>query len=165
MCARVALFIFLSFTSIQVLSAQKGSGKLSKKERKTERYFQLKEALADTSFLFVTREILSLSTGSSWSGGYLSIIGNTLRIQELDWEDNFGKKVRLREGTTLQDLQINTDDTTEAIIVQFNAAFNGHSYSFTITQGIESKSILELKKESGERVRYSGQFKWRSKRK
>jgi len=161
MSIRLALLIMLlSIAFIQLGNAQKNSRKKSKEDRNVERYFKLKQKILDTSFIFQTKEIISPFTPNSLSTGYLRIQGNSLRIQELDWVNNFGEKNRFREGTILKKFQMLTDDITKTIVVKFDCSIKGFSYFFTITYGIEIRGKLEIKKGIEETVKYSGRFRW-----
>ena len=153
--ASIILLILLSFQSVD---AQNKSKKKSKKEKKIAQFQKLKKHAQDTAFVFQTKKILSPYIANNWSGGYLSIERQSIRIQELDWVDDLGNKIRLRELTELKNYLMIENNDEKDITVTFSCVLRGSSYIFTISYSIKKESILEIKK-GREVIRYSGKLK------
>ena len=154
LCA-ILLFVFTT----HAIRGQKKSRKESRQAKKMERYQLQKRALQDTVFFFVTSEILKPYTSNNWSGGYLNIIGKSLRIQEMDWLENPKERVRWREITELNNYRLKFDESAQSTKVYFDCIVKGQPYYFTITHGLDIPGELVIRNSRGKEVRYSGKVK------
>ena len=151
--------ILVSAFSMHTITAQKKSRKESRQAKKLERYQLQKQAMQDTVFFFVTSEILKPYTSNNWSGGYLNIIGKSLRIQEMDWLENPKERVRWREITELNNYRLQTDETATRTKVSFDCIVKGQPYFFTITHGLDIPGELVIRNSRGKEVTYLGKVK------
>lgn len=164
MVYRVILVLFISIVSMPSLHAQKASKKKTKQERKAEQFLKLKQTVRDSSFFYQTTEIIAPYIASNWSGGYLSVQGTMLRVQQLDWVDSQGEKTRLQEVTELKSYRVTENEVTNKTTVTFECSLKGKPYLFTITFDAGRKSELVIQKTHGELVKYTGRFKTRFKK-
>ena len=153
--ASIILLILLSFQSVD---AQNKSKKKSKKEKKIAQFQKLKEHAQDTAFVFQTKKILSPYIANNWSGGYLSVERQSIRIQELDWVNAQGQKTRLKDGAKLSNYLVVADEVNYSFTVTFNCQINGSLYLFTFINSIKDGGNLKITRGS-ESVSYSGKFK------
>ena len=125
MIYRVILVLLISIVSIPSMNAQKTSKKKTKQERKAEEFLKLKQTVRDSSFFYQTTEIIAPYIASNWSGGYLSVQGTMLRVQQLDWVDALGKKTRLQEVVALKNYRVTENELTNKMTVTFECVLQG----------------------------------------
>lgn len=145
--------------SSSAMAQNKPTRKQLKEQRKVEQFERHNTAVADTLFRFQTKKILLPYTDANWSGGYISLQGNSLRIQQLTWIDNLGKKSTLQEVTAMNSYRMETDPKQKQSAVVFDCVLRGQTYYFTITYGLEQQSTLVIQTAAGEKMIYSGRFK------
>ena len=156
---RLLSAILLCVFTMHTITAQKKSRKESRQVKKLERYQLQKQALQDTVFFFETSEILKPYTSNNWSGGYLNIVGNSLRIQELDWLETPSERIRWREITELNNYRLRFDESAQSTKVYFDCIVKGQPYYFTIAHGLDIPGELVIRNSKGKEVRYSGKVK------
>lgn len=159
---RVMTIIFLfAMCNVHNLSAQKKKvKKLSKQERKLQKYQLLKQALLDTTFQFQTTEIkVPAVSRYNTGGGYLNIENNIIRVQELDWPEDSQSFTRIREEADLQKYTIVNAAKAKEITVHFDGRIRGSAYSFKIYHSLENGSELTMTKNGREKVIYKGKVR------
>lgn len=156
--ARFYIIMLVSVVSFNIASAQNSPRETVRKERKLTQYLELKQAALDSVFVFQTKKIITPFVPSNWSGGYLNIKANTVRIQELDWVNDLGEKIRLNQTATIQDYKVVENHSAKSFRVTFSSMVNGTLYNFIISHTLDIGSELEIGK-GHETMKYSGKIK------
>ena len=146
-----------------VASAQKKSKKQIRQERKAaremERYMAQKQALLDTSYIFITQKIQFPHTSNTMTGGYLDVSGNSVRVQELDWVESTDIKTRVIGQAPIEGYTVSSNEAAGQTVVNFRCLLKTKLYSFTIVHNRYSESELTVKATGRKTMRYSGVVK------
>jgi len=145
---------------MQWVSAQKKKGKrLTKHEKKIQKFELQKQAMIDTAFVFQTTHIKVPAISQHKTGGYLNIEDNEIHIQEIDWVEADNSLSRIRNQADLEEYTIIKSIAPNVIAVQFRGLIKGVSYDFSIRNSLADGSELTLSIRGRQTVIYSGKVK------
>ena len=160
---RILQVLVLSLALAPAVSAQSKSKKQIRQERKAarqmEKYLAEKQALRDTSYIFITKKILFPHTSNSMTGGYLDVGGNSVRVQELDWVETTDIKTRIVGQAPIEGYSVSSNEATGQTVVNFRCQLKAKLYAFTIVYNRFSESELTVQATGRKTMRYSGVVK------
>ena len=159
----IALLVIMSLAMAPTLQAQAKSRKQIRQEKKAERelkkYLSGKQALQDTTFIFVTQEILFPYMSYPMTGGYVALDGNSVRLNQMDWVESMDKTRRIIDQAPLLSYTAYYDKASGQTTVKFSCQLTTKMYVFTIVHNKDIPSELTVQLMGGKKMQYAGEVR------